>query len=536
MKKASWFVPGDIDGFFGLMVDNLIQLLVLIGLCQYVCGFPPEFVYGTILPGVAISLLFGNIFYSWQASNVAEREERDDVTALPYGINTVSLFAFIFFVMLPVYMSTKDYKMAWKVGLLASFLSGLIEFFGSFVAETIRKITPRAALLSALSGIAITFISMDFLIRTYHNPLVAFIPLGIILVQYFGKIVFPFKIPGGLLAVIAGTILAWMSGSWSDKPMMSSAMVSSSISHFGFYFPVFSILDLVSVLNTEHIAHYAAVIIPMGITNVIGSLQNIESAEAAGDKFETRTSLLVNGAGTILGSFLGSPFPTTIYIGHPGWKGLGARIGYSVMNGAFMTIVCLFGIMGLISAIVPVEAGMPILLWIGIIIGAQAFEATPQRHAPAIILGLFPAIAGWGVLILQSAMRYANGVLQGAIAGKDGIAPVAIELGKLGPSDLPFAVDGMISLSQGFLLTSMIWAAICVGILDRNFQKAAYWAIAGSVLSFVGLIHAYSLATNEILNKYTIPAASNFGVAYLLLAALFLIVHFSKKPVAIESE
>ncbi len=201
-----------------------------------------------------------------------------------------------------------------------------------------------------------------------------------------------------------------------------------------------------------------------------------------------------------------------------------------------MTIVCLFGIMGLISAIVPVEAGMPILLWIGIIIGAQAFEATPQRHAPAIILGLFPAIAGWGVLILQSAMRYANGVLQGAIAGKEGIAPVAIELGKLGPNDLPFAVGGMIALSQGFLLTSMIWAAICVGILDRNFRKAAYWAIAGSVLSFVGLIHAYSLATNEILNKYTIPAASNFGVAYLLLAALFLIVHFSKKPVAIESE
>lgn len=39
MKKVSWFVAGDIDGFFGLMVDNLIQLLVLIGLCQFVAVF-----------------------------------------------------------------------------------------------------------------------------------------------------------------------------------------------------------------------------------------------------------------------------------------------------------------------------------------------------------------------------------------------------------------------------------------------------------------------------------------------------------------
>jgi AGZA family xanthine/uracil permease-like MFS transporter len=53
MKKTKWFVPGDIDGFFGLLLDNLIQLLVLVGLCIGVIGFPPEFVFGTVLPGAS---------------------------------------------------------------------------------------------------------------------------------------------------------------------------------------------------------------------------------------------------------------------------------------------------------------------------------------------------------------------------------------------------------------------------------------------------------------------------------------------------
>ena len=87
---------------------------------------------------------------------------------MPYGINTVSLLAFVFFVMQPVYQETGDVDLTWKVGLLACFLSGVIELLGAFVAERIRRVTPRAALLSALAGIAITFISMDFLFRIYN--------------------------------------------------------------------------------------------------------------------------------------------------------------------------------------------------------------------------------------------------------------------------------------------------------------------------------------------------------------------------------
>ena len=96
-----WLVRGEVDGFFGLALDNLVQLLVIDLLCRTVLNFPPSLIYGRILPAVAVSLVVGNLYYAWQARALARATGRDDICALPYGINTVSLFAFIFLDMLP---------------------------------------------------------------------------------------------------------------------------------------------------------------------------------------------------------------------------------------------------------------------------------------------------------------------------------------------------------------------------------------------------------------------------------------------------
>ena len=126
---------GDLDGFFGLFIDNLLQLLLVSVLCRYACGFPADFITGRILPGAAFSIFIGNLYYTCQARKLAERERRKNVAALPFGLNTVSLLAFIFLVMSPVYYDTGDANLAWKVGLGACFLSGLIEMLGAFFAE-----------------------------------------------------------------------------------------------------------------------------------------------------------------------------------------------------------------------------------------------------------------------------------------------------------------------------------------------------------------------------------------------------------------
>jgi AGZA family xanthine/uracil permease-like MFS transporter len=141
------FVKKDIDGFFGLAIDNLVQMILIVSFCKMLCGMPDELVFGVILPGAAIaaiSILLGNLFYSWQARRLAINTQRNDVTALPYGINTVSLFAFIFFIMAPVYEDTKDPYLVWKVGMIACFLSGIIEMLGALIGGWLRRITRPA--------------------------------------------------------------------------------------------------------------------------------------------------------------------------------------------------------------------------------------------------------------------------------------------------------------------------------------------------------------------------------------------------------
>jgi AGZA family xanthine/uracil permease-like MFS transporter len=95
------FVRGDLDGFLGIGLDNVVQLLIAVGLCQAVLGFPASLIYQVILPAIALSYLVGNIFYAWQAHRLARKENRTDACALPYGLNTPTMVAFAFLVMLP---------------------------------------------------------------------------------------------------------------------------------------------------------------------------------------------------------------------------------------------------------------------------------------------------------------------------------------------------------------------------------------------------------------------------------------------------
>src|SRR5262245_1299391 len=205
-----WIVRGDIDGFFGLALDNLVQLLLIDALCRFVLGFPPDLIYGRVLPGAAISILLGNLFYAFQARKLALRTGRTDVCAIPYGINTVSLIAHVFLIMLPakalaIKAGLPDpATVAWQAGLLATLCSGIIEMAAAFVAERVRKATPRAALLSTLAGIAVAFISGGFLFRTFAQPIVGLVTFGVVIVTYFGRVRFKGRVPGGLVAVGLG--------------------------------------------------------------------------------------------------------------------------------------------------------------------------------------------------------------------------------------------------------------------------------------------------------------------------------------------
>jgi AGZA family xanthine/uracil permease-like MFS transporter len=511
------FVRGDIDGFFGLALDNLVQVLLIESLCRGVLGFPAELVHGRILPAVAVSLLVGNLFYARQALRLARATGRTDVCALPYGINTVSLFAYVFLVMLPAKLAAEaggapdPAAVAWQAGLVACLGSGAIEFVGAFVAEPIRKATPRAALLSTLAGIALTFISLGFLFRTFARPLVGLTTLAVILLVYFGRVRFRGGLPGGLVAVGMGTAIAWAVG---IAPVGAPPATEAR-----FLPPVLVLGDLLAGLGDDWLA-YASVIVPMGLFNVLGSLQNIESAEAAGDRYATRPALAANGLGTIAAALFGSCFPTTIYIGHPGWKALGARAGYSIANAAFFTVVCLTGTLAWIAWAVPIDAGMAIVLWIGMVISAQAFEATERRHAPAVVVGLLPGVAAWGALLLKNGLRAAG------VGGPGGPEFSPELLDRFLASDT--WAHGAFALEQGFILTSMLLAAATVETIEGRFRRAAAWCAVAAALAAAGLLHSYRFTPGD--TAVALVPAWPWVAGYGAMAVVFFLAPWLTRP------
>lgn len=511
-----WFVSNDIDGFFGLFVDNVCQLIVVVGLCPQLAGLPESLVVERILPGIAISLVAGNLFYAWQAHRLSQRTGKP-VTALPFGVNTVSLFAFIFLILGPVYHETHDADLAWKVSLVAGFLGGVVEIVTSFFGAWLRKHTPRAALLSALAGAAITFISMGFIFQIFNAPLIALFPALLVLIGYAGRVRWPFGLPTGFIAVVLGTFAAWLL-----RDLHFAPIPEWPTSHLGFYLPIPIFGEIFSLLTDQRVWKYASVFIPMAVLNVIGSIQNLESAEAAGDKFDTRSSLLANGISAVVGVFFGNPFAPTIYIGHPGWKALGARVGYSVMNAVAVTLICLTGAVPFLLWFMPLEVTLGILLWIGLIITAQAFQEVPKNHAPAVAIGFIPSLAAWGELLIETTL---------------GKAAPGYSLQQAATSFSPqLFLNGMLSLAQGFILISIFFSAIMAKVIDREWRAAAIWCLVAAVASACGIIHGFVFTSDgsyaPALFQWN-SSSLDFAGVYALTAILLLVMHILK-PAEIE--
>ena len=273
---------------------------------------------GTVLPALGIALIVGNVYYTFLARRLARRENRTDVTALPYGPSVPHMFIVVFVIMLPIFLSTGDPMQAWEAGLAWAFVIGVIVLIGAFVGPFIRKITPRAAMLGTLAGISITFISMRPAAQMWEAAWIGLPVLAIILVGFFTDVKLPGGIPVGLAALLVGTAIGWIGG-YMSVPDVSAGRLATSPS------PSPICTSTCCSTGLSNLAPLLATAIPLGVYNFAEAMSNVESAAAAGDNYNLRSVLLADGAGAIIGSALGSPFPPAVYIGHPGWKDAGGR-------------------------------------------------------------------------------------------------------------------------------------------------------------------------------------------------------------------
>ncbi len=499
-----WWVPGDWNAFFGLFTNVVLNVIVLTGLTLGVIKLPADVVFGRIIPALGIALPLGNLYYAYLAYQLARREGRDSVTAMPYGPSVPHMFIVVFLIMLPVALRTGNPLLAWQAGLAWCFVIGIIILIGAFVGPTIRRHTPRAAMLGTLAGISITFISMRPAFQSWEVPWIAFISLGIIMVSWMAGVRLPGNVPGGLLAVIVGTAIGWITTLLGWSGVMEPTAVGRAIAQAGLRLP-FPSRDVFAGL--ADIGPLLVTAIPLGVYNFTEGMNNVESAEAAGDSYSLRQILLADGIGAVVGSILGSPFPPAVYIGHPGWKAVGGRIGYSLATGVCVGLVCFLGLVALLLAVIPLVAILPILLYIGIVIGAQAFDATPKAHAPAVILAIIPNLAAWAQTLVDGALNAA-----GTSAEKVGMQALA-------GSGLVYR--GMELLGGGAILAGMILGAIAAFIIDHDFRKAAVYALVGALLSYVGFIHGAKLGLGE---------SPQVALGYLLLAIVCWIATRRARP------
>src|SRR3954468_16697849 len=466
-----YWVRGDTNAFFGFGVNVLVNVLTLTGLCLFVVHLSPRHVFHAILPALGIALVAGNIYYTFLARRLARRENRSDVTAMPYGPSVPHMFIVVFVIMLPIYLRTRNPLQAWEAGLAWAFIIGVIVLIGAFVGPTIRRFAPRAAMLGTLAGISISFISMRPAAQMWDLAWVALPVFALLLIGLLTDVKLPGNFPIGLAALLLGTATAWIGGAMSVPDVAAAARdisVAVPTLHLGALFD-----------GLSNVAPLLATAIPLGVYNFTEGMTNVESAAAAGDSYNLRSVLLADGAGAIVGSMLGSPFPPAVYIGHPGWKAVGGRVGYSFAPGVCIAGVCFLGLTALLLNVIPLVAILPILLYIGLVIGAQAFQASPTSHAPAVVLAIIPNIAEWAKINIDGALAAA-----GTAADKVGIAA----LGKVG-----VVYQGLTVLGGGSVLAGMVLGAMAAFIIDRKLAQAAVVAFVGAAFSFIGLIHGPQL-------------------------------------------
>src|SRR3989442_9719806 len=396
-RATGWYrgvVAGDVNGFFGLMFDNITVMSFLAGILVFAFGYPADIVYGRMFPGTAFGVLFGDLAYTWMAFGLAGKTGRSDVTAMPLGLDTPSTIGLALVVLGPAFVSLKAGGMAdgeaalmtWYIGMATMMMIGTIKLALSFAGAWVQKIVPQAGLLGSIAGIALALIGFRPLVEVFSLPLVGMVSLGIILYTLVARIRLPRNVPGVLAAIAVGTALYHVLGPSGVLGGTYAPPVTEL--HLGFPTPTLDFLKgFVPALT------YLPLAAPFALLTVVGGINVTESARVAGDDFNTRNILLTEAVATLIAGLCGGVAQSTPYIGQPAYKGMGARAGYTLLTGLFIGLGGIFGYVSFIIELIPRAVLAPILIFVALDIAVQAFLACPAPPAPAGAFPSFPPVA-----------------------------------------------------------------------------------------------------------------------------------------------
>jgi AGZA family xanthine/uracil permease-like MFS transporter len=475
-KRYAWAAPGDVNAFFGLMLDNVADLLLTVSLLAAVFGFPTTFALRNLVPGTAIGVLVGDLLFFVMALRLAQRTGRNNITAMPLGLDTPSTFGMVFFVLGPAFTAAKAAGMdelqaathTWHLGICSIFLSGIFKFFCALGSNWIRRIMPRAGLLGSLTAVALVLISFLPLLEVLHVPVVGLTALAIILTTLTAQIPVPGKIPGALGALLVGGCLFYAMQAFGVLPEWQ--IPHDSLDPSAGLWPTewLGAFSFGWVQALPEALKYLPVVLPFALATVIGGIDCTESAAAVGDEYDTGQVIAVEAFATVVAALCGGVIQTTPYIGHPAYKAMGGRAAYTLATALFVGSAGVLGYFGYLYHFIPKPTVFPILIFVGLEITAQSFLATPRRHYTAVALAVVPALA-YLLLILA-----------------DELVPPGTEL----RPDTQAKLETLRILANGFIVTSMIWAAALAALIDRQMWRAAVYFAICALFTLFGVMHS----------------------------------------------
>jgi len=513
-RKIPLFVSADFNGFLGLLVDNLSVMAFLATALIGIFGFPADLVYTRMFPGTTLGILLGNLAYTAMARRVAKRTGKADTTAMPLGVDAPTTIGLALLVLGPAFLSYKQAGMdehaaaiaTWQLGMASLVVMGVFKTVLSFFGAMVQRHVPRAGLLGSIAGIALVLMGFFPLVEIMKVPVVGFAGLGVVLYALVARGHMPWNLPGVLVAFVVGVLLYEGLGplGWLGHGYHPAAAWQW---RFALPWPTLEWLHGLPLT-----VPYLPLILPFGLLMVVGGINVTESAKAAGDDYNTRDILLVEALATLIAGFCGGVAQTTPYIGQPAYRAMGARTGYTLIAGIVIGLGGIFGYLSNLVEMLPLAVLAPILIFVAIGITAQAFEATPVRHAAAVVFSFFPAIARMVAIKLGDptyvSPDHFNALYNDASQGISELAVINV-------------------LGNGFIITSMVWASFVVAMIESRPRQAALIALLGGALTLFGVIHSVTPAGNLYL-PWALDAgmrsiALQFAGAYLALAAVLLV-------------
>lgn len=495
---------GEATAFLALFLDNLGVLVFLSSILIFTFNYPARIILTRMIPGTAIGVLFGDLVYTLMALRLRKKTGRKDVTAMPLGLDTPSSIGLAYAVLGPAYIATHDAALTWHIGMATLFLIGSVKVITSFLGDWVQRVIPTAGLLGSIAGVGLMLLAFLPMVEIFNETVVGMVALGLIFAVLLGRLELPGRLPGVLIAVLLGTGLHFLLGYGGYLPEFRKPSFEMSLC-----LPVFSTGFLADLPKA---VQYLPIAIPFGLLTIIGGINNTESARLAGDDYRTRDILLTEALTSLIAAFFGGVAQTTPYIGHPAYKKMGATWWYTLLTGLLVGLGSLVGLLSLVVSLIPRAALAPIFIFIGFEIVRQAYKEAPPEHSEAVSFSFLPAIASLIMIVL------------GQYLGAAGITPDKL------PVHLSVMLQSLTVLSNGFIMTALLWGAMMAFVIDRRPKMAAIYAFTCAVFTLFGLIHSIK-PTGEVYLPWKVATQAHYTIAlgYVLLGGIFLTLKDPKR-------